>query len=252
MSAIPPLDAEGQRLLALLVSRLPAANPNDPRTFISYKDVHDILHLPQVRETYGESLKAQGLVSLANWTAVTGKPGITGLVIDRSSMMPGKGYFELFGRREDDFFWWTGEITKSKDYDWSPFLPAATPPEPPKAVDIEVPPDRKETTINRIIRDTLLSRRIKQLHNFECQLCGHTILLADGGRYAEAHHIQPLGEPHNGPDTPENLICVCPNHHAELDFGVRPLALVNLQSAQGHTIGQTYIDYHNAHVRKEP
>lgn len=239
-------------MLALLVSLLPAAKSNDPRTFISYKGVHDILRLPQVRETYGESLKAQGLASLADWTCATGKPGITGLVIDRYSMMPGKGYFELFGKRDDDFSWWIGEITKSKEYDWSPFLPSATPPESPTAVDIDVPPNRKETTTNRIIRDTLLSRRIKQLHNFECQLCGHTILLVDGSRYAEAHHIQPLGEPHNGPDTPENLVCVCPNHHAELDFGVRPLALEDLRPSPGHTVGQAYIDYHNVHVRREP
>lgn len=251
MTVIPSLDAEGQRLLALLVSRLSSAKPNDPRTFISYKDVHDILHLPQVRETYGDSLKAQGLVSLADWTFAADKPAITGLVIDRSSMMPGKGYFELFGKREDDFAWWTGEIAKSKSYDWSPFLPVSTPPEPPKAVDIQGPPDRKETTISRIIRDTLLSRHIKQLHRYECQLCGHSILLADGSRYAEAHHIQPLGEPHNGPDTPENLVCVCPNHHAELDFGVRPLALADLRPAPGHMVGQAYIDYHNAHVRRE-
>lgn len=251
MTSIPTLDAEGQRLLGLLVLRLPAAKSGDPRTFISYKDVHDVLHLPQVREKYGESLKVQGLASLAHWTFATGKPGITGLVIDRSSMMPGKGYFDLFGKHEDDFAWWAGEITKSKAYDWSPFLPAATLPEPPMAVDIKVPPDRKEMTTSRIIRDTVLARRIKQLHNYECQLCGHTILLGDGSRYAEAHHIQPLGEPHNGPDAEENLVCVCPNHHAELDFGARSLAVADLRPAPGHAVGERYVDYHNAHVRRE-
>lgn len=252
MPVAPTLDAEGQRLLTLLVSRLPAAEPSDPRTFISYKDVHDILRLPQVRNKYGESLKAQGLVSLAEWTFATGKPGITGLVIDRTSMMPGKGYFDLFGKREDDFAWWTGEINKSKTFDWSPFLPSPSPPQSPTAVDLQIPSDRRETTISRIIRDTVLARRIKQLHNYECQLCGHTILLADGSRYAEAHHIQPLGEPHNGPDSPENLVCVCPNHHAELDFGARSMALADLRSAPGHAIAETYITYHNTHVRREP
>ncbi len=102
MSATPALDAEGQQLLALLVSNLGKANPKDPRTFLGYKEVHEILRLPQVRETYGESLKAQGLVSLADWTLATNKLGITGLVIDRTPMMPGNGLFRFVwkaGRR---------------------------------------------------------------------------------------------------------------------------------------------------------
>lgn len=252
MPSPPLLDAEGQRLLVLLISLLPAASPGDPRTFVSYKDAHDRLRLPQVRERWGESLKAQGLVSLADWTQATGKPAITGLVIDRSSMMPGKGYFDLFGRREDDFEWWRGEIARSKTFDWSPYVPSLLPPEPPTAIDIQSPIQRQETTTNRIIRDTVLSRRIKQLHNYECQLCGHTILLADGSRYAEAHHIQPLGAPHDGPDSPENLVCICPNHHAELDFGVRSLQLTDLRSVPGHAVGQVFIDYHNQHVHRAP
>ena len=247
----PVLDAQGRQLLALLVAKLPAIKPNEPRTFVSYKDVHDQLKLPQVRETFGESLKAQGLVSLADWTVTTGKPGITGLVIDRTTMMPGKGYFTVFGKREDDFSWWAAELQKSKTFDWSPYLPSVAPPAPPVAVDISVPPGRVEITTHRIIRDTLLARRVKQLHNFECQLCGHTILLADGSRYAEAHHVQPLGEPHSGPDVLENIVCLCPNHHVELDYGTKSLTLTDLRAVKGHTLAEVYIKYHNEHVRRD-
>lgn len=246
------LDAEGQRLLDLLVARLPMVKPNDPRTFIGYKDAHDQLRLPQVRETFGESLKAQGLESLAEWTLKTGKPGITGLVIDRTTMMPGKGYFSLFGKREDDFGWWASEIERSRKFDWLPYVSAAEAPQSPLAVDIEAPPGRKEVVTYRVIRDTPLARRVKKLHNFECQLCRHTILLADGSRYAEAHHVRPLGEPHNGPDTIENIVCVCPNHHAELDYGVRSLAMADLHHAAGHKISEAHIEYHNKHVHREP
>ena len=251
MPLSPVLDAQGQQLLAFLVAKLPAIKPTEPRTFVSYKDVHDQLRLPQVRETYGESLKAQGLVSLADWTVATEKPGITGLVIDRTTMMPGKGYFTVFGKREDDFSWWAAEVQKSKTFDWSPYLPRVEPPAPPVAVDIGVPPGRVEITTHRIIRDTLLARRVKQLHNFECQLCGHTIHLFDGSRYAEAHHVQPLGEPHNGPDVLENIVCLCPNHHVELDYGTKSLALTDLRAVQGHTLAEVYIKYHNEHVRRE-
>jgi hypothetical protein len=252
MASIPHLDAEGQRLLALLVSRLPSVIPNDPRTFISYKDAHTYLGLEQVRETFGESLKAQGLSSLAEWTAGTSKPGITGLIIDRGLMMPGKGYFNLFGRKEDDFAWWAAEIERSKKFDWSPFLPTIEPPASPVAVDIEGPPGRQEATIYRVLRDSLLARRVKQLHNYECQLCGHTILLPGGVRYAEAHHIQPLGEPHNGPDQPDNIICVCPNHHAELDYGARSLVLDQLRHVADHVVGAKYVEYHNKNVHQKP
>ena len=250
MTPPPVLDTQGQQLLAFLVSKLSAIKPTEPRSFVSYKDVHDQLKLPQVRETYGESLKAQGLVSLADWTVATGKPGITGIVIDRASLMPGKGYFTVFGKRDDDFSWWVAEVLKSKTFDWAPYLPSLAPPAPPVAVDISVPPGRSEITTHRIIRDTLLARRVKQLHNFKCQLCGHSIVLADGSRYAEAHHIQPLGEPHNGPDILENIVCLCPNHHVELDYGTKALALSELRAVQGHILAEKYIKYHNEHVRR--
>ncbi len=245
------LDIEGARLLSLLVRLLPNVEPRDPSTFISYKDAHDRLQLSQVRETWGESLKAQGLISLAEWTNTTGKPAITGLIIDRSSMMPGRGYFDLFGRPEEDFIWWAQEIARAKDFDWRPYLPPQLLPELPTSTKAPSPAERQETTINRVVRDTNLSRHIKKLHNYECQICGYTILLPDGTRYAEAHHIQPLGTPHNGPDVPENLICVCPNHHAELDFGARPLELTKLRSTTGHTIEEKFAVYHNKYVYRE-
>ncbi|WP_143031422.1 MULTISPECIES: HNH endonuclease [Pseudomonas] len=158
------------------------------------------------------------------------KPAITGLVIDRNSLMPGKGYFELSGRQPEDFACWRAETEKSKNFDWLPF---------------EGSTDRSEVTIYRIIRDTLLARRVKQLHNYQCQLCGHTIVLPDGSRYAEAHHVQPLGAPHNGPDILENIVCVCPNHHAELDYGARTLNQADLRPAEGHSLGCRYLAYHN-------
>ena len=243
------LDAEAQRLLVLLVSLLPNARPGEPRSFITYKAVHTQLGLRLMGSTYGESLKAQGLASLADWTAETVKPAITGLIIDGNSLMPGPSYFDLFRRRKDDFTWWADEISRSKTFNWSPYLPATVPPLPPIAIDLTSPPERQETTVYRILRDTLLARQIKQLHNFQCQICGETILLPGGIRYAEAHHIQPLGEPHNGPDLGGNIVCVCPNHHAELDYGARSLDIKTLRHADGHIVESRYVDYHNEKVR---
>jgi hypothetical protein len=123
------------------------------------------------------------------------------------------------------------------------------PPPPPAAADIEVPPtERVPTTVHRIIRDTELARRVKLLHQYKCQICGYSIRLNNGSNYAEAHHIQPLGKPHDGPDCIENIVCVCPNHHAELDYGLFDLSRSMFSTAGGHQIGQQYLDYHNQHI----
>jgi hypothetical protein len=117
------------------------------------------------------------------------------------------------------------------------------------AQDLEAPPaDRVLTTVSRILRDTGLSNRVKVLHNYECQICGYTLLLADGSRYAEGHHVQPLGSPHNGPDVLGNIVCLCPNHHAACDLGAIALDANELRQAIGHHVERSYIDYHNTVV----
>ena len=109
-------------------------------------------------------------------------------------------------------------------------------------------PERVETTICRIIRDTALSKYVKILHKFQCQICGYTIELPGGGRYAEAHHIKPLGEKYNGPDVIGNILCVCPNHHAELDNGVSTITISTLICSKGHVVDSQYVDYHNRYI----
>lgn len=116
-----------------------------------------------------------------------------------------------------------------------------------EAIDLSAP-DRVETTTYRVLRDTEKALRVKHLHQYECQICGHTIELPDGKRYAEAHHIQPLGAPHNGPDVMGNILCLCPNHHAELDYGVSPITPGVLRCSQGHAVDRRYIAYHNQEI----
>jgi hypothetical protein len=238
------LDSRGRRLLAHLVQELPQVVPNNPTTFITYKQVHDRLRLPLSGSTYGESLKAQGLANLADWTAANRYPGVTGIIIDGTSMMPGEGYFRLFRRDSFDFDWWAEQVRLSKEFDWAPHILTVDLPAVPLASDIEAPA-RATVTTSRIIRDTVISMRVKALHKYRCQICGHTISLSDGSKYAEAHHIRPVGSPHSGPDVAENVLCLCPNHHAELDYGARSLALDELRLVRGHSPSAIYITYHN-------
>lgn len=117
----------------------------------------------------------------------------------------------------------------------------------PEAVD-HSPPEKVEVTILRIIRDTELAKRIKGLHEGKCQLCNEQIALPTGGYYAEAHHLKPLGSPHQGPDVESNIVCLCPNCHATLDYGVREIAVENFRRVDGHHIDVTFVEYHNEKV----
>lgn len=75
---------------------------------------------------------------------------------------------------------------------------------------------RVVTVTNRILRDPLLGARVKRAHQHACQICSEMVR-TKAGAYAEAAHIQPLGTPHNGPDTQENILCLCPNCHVRFD-----------------------------------
>ncbi|HHF2998003.1 TPA: HNH endonuclease [Vibrio diabolicus] len=240
------LDDQGRTLLELLVSKLDKAKPGRPETFIGYKECHTQLGLPKLREKWGESLKQQGLSSLANWTESNDKPGITGLIINLSTMEPGKGFFNLFGKDDGDYLWWSEQISKSKEYNWSPYLSKVFDLKP---CDLDIP-EREDITTSRIIRDSSLSLKVKILHSYKCQLCGTALDMPEGKLYAEAHHIKPLGSPHSGPDVIENMICLCPNHHAMLDYGAIKLDRGTLRVVEGHQVSEDYITYHNEFVYK--
>ena len=115
----------------------------------------------------------------------------------------------------------------------------------PVANDINEVDEARRSFIStyRILRDTALARRMKGDNNFTCQLCGTQIVLNDGTPYAEAHHVQPLGNPHNGPDHPGNIVCVCPNCHVKLDYGVIYIKVEDFEDL--HPI---YLKYHNDNI----
>jgi putative restriction endonuclease len=77
---------------------------------------------------------------------------------------------------------------------------------------------RLESVVRRIVRNTEVAASVKELYAGRCQVCQTTIPTL-AGNYSEAAHIQPLGMPHNGPDHPSNVLCLCPNHHVMFDLG---------------------------------
>jgi HNH endonuclease len=119
----------------------------------------------------------------------------------------------------------------------------------PLAQDLGDPePDRTATLTYRILRDTPLARGIKALHSNRCQLCDYCLMLPGGQGYSEAHHIKPLGQPHNGPDLRENILVLCPNHHVLCDYGCMPLELSKIRQHPDHNVGLEFLDYHNSQI----
>jgi len=115
---------------------------------------------------------------------------------------------------------------------------------------------RREITVLRIVRDTRQARRIKELYDYGCQMCG-VRLEGLAGPYAEAAHIRPLGTPHNGPDTPDNILCLCPNHHVLFDHGGVAIGEdLSLIGAEGqltvhprHSINEDHLRYRREHYQ---
>ncbi len=125
-------------------------------------------------------------------------------------------------------------------------------PYTPDASDLEQPEPttRTRTETYRILRDTALARRLKELHQDSCQICGVQLQLS-GRTYSEAHHIKPLGKPHNGPDVAANILVLCPNDHALLDYGAMELDLAKLQQKPTHQVALQYVSYHNTVIVKD-
>jgi putative restriction endonuclease len=113
---------------------------------------------------------------------------------------------------------------------------------------------RREVTVVRLVRDTAHGRRIKALYDHRCQVCG-TRLEGLAGPYAEAAHVRPLGAPHGGPDTPDNILCLCPNHHVLFDHGgVAVDEDLSLLGAEGrltvhpeHEVNKEHLRYRREH-----
>ena len=123
-----------------------------------------------------------------------------------------------------------------------------------------VEPERTTTVRDRILRDQTLVTVLKSQYDHTCQICGHRLQSATDTGYSEVHHIKPLGDPHNGPDVPENMLVLCPNHHTDFDNGMLTVnpdtRIVNhayddrvsntqLTIHADHHINPAFLEYHN-------
>jgi putative restriction endonuclease len=137
----------------------------------------------------------------------------------------------------------------------APAPPTLTTGQPPQA-EPGAPAPRQEVTTQRLVRSTRVAQRVKELHDHRCQVCGVRLETA-AGPYAEGAHVRPLGRPHDGPDREDNVLCLCPNHHALLDLGgititddltimdtAAGIPLGQLRLVPGHRLDPAHLAYH--------
>ena len=175
-----------------------------------------------------------------------------------SKFLPNFEYWESRGL--DQFLQWKKEFYQARNIEAVDVQIADADAEVQvKAEGSLEPPGRREVVVRRVIRDYPLSRFLKTLYQHRCQICKYTFTFTSLRRYAETHHIRPLGRPHDGIDKETNMIVLCPNHHAMMDFGalaIHPdrLTLMSSDSASSenglplllisHSIDREFLEYH--------
>tara|TARA_B100000780_G_scaffold256616_1_gene205903 strand:- start:10 stop:903 length:894 start_codon:yes stop_codon:yes gene_type:complete len=119
-----------------------------------------------------------------------------------------------------------------------------------------IPTKRTEIIIKKINRNIKLREKVKKMYDYKCQVCG-VYLEKPNGAIAIGAHIKGLGEPHNGPDVIENMLCLCPNHHDQFDalaFYIEPsdMEIVGLEDFSNkklffkprHKVDVNFLKYH--------
>ncbi len=112
--------------------------------------------------------------------------------------------------------------------------------------DIGNGPAQKQTSeITRFVRDSEKVTKLKELYQNKCQICGYTFEYKKGKFYSEVHHYNPLYA--HSDDDFDNMIVVCPNHHAEFDhkFIIIDRDCRTIRDRQGKMIGEIY--FHQSH-----
>lgn len=114
-------------------------------------------------------------------------------------------------------------------------------------------------SIDRLVRDTKISRELKKYYQGKCQVCERQLRSANGTFISEAHHIKPYNNIHRGDDSYKNLIVLCPNCHSQFDqlyYAINPenlkihslydddmYHLKDLYILSGHTLGSEHLEY---------
>lgn len=216
----------------------------DPKTFIRYKELHDVLNLKMAGNTYGISLSNQGLGDLAHVLKDNGYPPLTGLVVDTETMVPGGDFFRLYNRDIDDYNWWLEVSKEAINYDWTKSgIQSGTTIVP----EISYPDDLEEGVpynegavitikVNAYERNPKARTECIRIYGAKCVVCavdfGEKYGEDIGKGFIHVHHLFPLrfraGEVYQI-DPVKDLRPVCPNCHAMLHTSSPPMSIEELK-----------------------
>ncbi len=139
--------------------------------------------------------------------------------------------------------------------------------DPSTQVDKKVP-KTVEFVGKRILRDTKASKDLKEFYDYTCQICGTRLYNGHTEKYySEVHHVRPLGVGSPMVDDWSNMICLCPNHHAEMDYCMLyidpeskiivhsnkqdPINGATLTIWDGHGLDPEFLNYHKIILCKD-
>ena len=113
--------------------------------------------------------------------------------------------------------------------------------------------NRSKSEVFRYVRNQGKVKKLKNLYNNKCQIveCGFTLKYHDihGKKefYSEVHHYNPLKK--QSDDDLGNMIVLCPNHHAEFDYGVKFIHRnrITIIDQYGKDACET-IQFHKSHI----
>ncbi|MGK5554037.1 caspase, EACC1-associated type [Actinomadura kijaniata] len=140
----------------------------------------------------------------------------------------------------------------------------------PPVVPADFPVDRAGVNISRwgpvglgTYQDRRIADRVRQAHNYECQICGVILQTPSGFRITPTVHLRSLAIPHRGPDVPANILCVCPTHRDQLNLGMITIdddlrvideitgdPIGHLHVNGKHRVGHEYLRYHRELYRR--
>lgn len=85
-------------------------------------------------------------------------------------------------------------------------------------------PDRARTVTNSFVRNSKVRAFVLKKAEGKCEYCGKRgFTTVSGQSYLEAHHIISLAK--QGPDSVQNVIALCPDHHRQAHYGMNAVEL---------------------------
>lgn len=128
--------------------------------------------------------------------------------------------------------------------------------------DLTGPPPKIKSEVTRFIRDTQKTKELKKMYQDRCQICNYRLETKNNTHYSEVHHLHPLHD--GGDDDFNNMIVLCPTHHAEFDYvaigiaedqktildrHMKKVGIVNTK--KGHQISMKNILFHLNNLKKQ-